>query len=52
MKAVSEWWIMFGSDWVKKFCDLVRIWGSYEGLKGNGYGGFREKIELERSCGY
>jgi len=43
--------MMFGSDWVKKFCDLVRIWGSYEGLKVNGYRGFIEKFELERSCG-
>jgi len=29
MKVVFEWWIMcgmmFGSDWVKKFCDLVMI---------------------------
>jgi len=37
--------MMFGSDWVKKFCDLVRIWGRYEELKVNGYGGFREKFE-------
>jgi len=29
MKVVSDWWIMFGMlfgiDWVKKFCDLVEI---------------------------
>jgi len=25
MKFVFEWWVMFGCDWVKKLCDLVKI---------------------------
>jgi len=45
MKVVFGWWMMFGSDWVKKFCVLVKIWGSCEGLKVSGYRGFREKFE-------
>ena len=49
MKIVFDRWIMFrmmfGVVWVKKFCDLVEIWGRYEGLKVFGYGGFREKFE-------
>ena len=37
MKVVLDWRIMFGVMygivWVKKFCDLVKILGRYEGLK-------------------
>ena len=55
MKFVFSWWVMFGmifgSDLVKKYCVLVKIWGSCEGLKVNGYGCFRENFGLERSCG-
>jgi len=55
LKFVFGWWMMFGmmfgSDWVKKFCVLVKIWGSCEGLKVSGYVGFRERFESERSCG-
>jgi len=45
MKVVFDWWIMFGIVWVKKFCDLVEIWGKYECLKVCGNGGFREWFE-------
>jgi len=49
MKVVFDRWIMFGmmfgSNWVKKFCVLVKIGGSCEGLEFIGYGGFREKLE-------
>jgi len=30
---------------VKKFCVLIKIWGSCEGLKVSGYGSFRERFE-------
>jgi len=50
MKVVFDWWIMFGIVWVKKFCDLVEIWGRYEGLKVFGYGGFREWFEGWEMC--
>ena len=49
MKVVLNWWIMFGMMfgivWVKKFYDLVEIWGRYECLKDCGNGGFREWFE-------
>jgi len=44
MKFVFGWWMMFRSDWVKKFCVLVKILGSCEGLKVSGCGGFRERF--------
>jgi len=48
MKVVFErlvmFGMMFGMDWVKKFCEWVKFLGRYECLKVVGYGGFIENF--------
>jgi hypothetical protein len=49
MKVVFDWWVMFRMMFIikigKNLIDLVKIGWRYEGLKFDGYGGFREKFE-------
>jgi Txe/YoeB family toxin of Txe-Axe toxin-antitoxin module len=40
--------MMFRIVLVKELSDLMKICGRYEGLKVDGYGGFREKFERRK----